>query len=158
VAGGLRGDRENEEIVGLFFAVMRRFRGHFLASIAEEGITESQAHAMRQLAQPISQRELAGCLGYDTSNITGIVDKLEERGLVERRIGATDRRVKNLVLTADGHALMDRLSRRLLRGNPVLDQLSEKDRTALRALLEKAAGPGAEPPPSWLAGPPLRRR
>ena len=45
---------------------------------------------------------LAGMLFCDASNVTGIVDRLEARGLIERRPAAQDRRVKLLALTPAG--------------------------------------------------------
>ena len=48
---------------------------------------------------------LARGLACDASNVTGIVDRLEARGLIERRPGASDRRVKVLVITREGERL-----------------------------------------------------
>ena len=49
--------------------------------------------------------ELAEHLYCDASNVTGIVDRLEGRGLVERKPDPNDRRVKRLVLTPQGQTL-----------------------------------------------------
>src|SRR5437588_10296342 len=151
-----KAEQESEELLNLFFAVMGRFREHFFSCVDAEGLTPAQAHALRQLAEPISQRELAGCLGYDASHITGIVDGLEEHGLVERRGDPADRRVKQLVLTDEGRAVMERLNQRLRRGK-VLDALSVDDRRTLRRILAKAAGPDHAHVAPWVMGPPRRR-
>jgi MarR family transcriptional regulator, organic hydroperoxide resistance regulator len=45
----------------------------------------------------------------DASYATALADRLEERGLVERRVSATDRRVRELVPTAEGLAAQKRL-------------------------------------------------
>ncbi len=57
--------------------------------------------------------QLAGALSCDRSNVTGIIDRLEDQGLVEREVDADDRRVKNLVLTPAGIELRDRIQGRL---------------------------------------------
>jgi DNA-binding MarR family transcriptional regulator len=53
----------------------------------------------------ISQRDLAGVLGLDPSQVVLLVDELAESGLVERRPSDTDRRTKLVVATDDGRAL-----------------------------------------------------
>lgn len=58
-------------------------------------------------AQPM--RALAHAWHCDASVVTWMVDRLEARGLVERRPYAGDRRVKTIVLTPDGEALQQRL-------------------------------------------------
>jgi DNA-binding MarR family transcriptional regulator len=139
-----------EDIVDLMFAVMGRFKDHFLSRLAEFGLSGPQANALRHLNTPLSQRELATILGYDASNITAIVDGLEKRQLVERHVDPDDRRVKRLVLTAEGHDVMTRLRARVLDGVPLLDQLDAGQRRQFRDLLAKAAD-GA-PSPGWLVG------
>ena len=61
---------------------------------------------------------LAGTLSCDASNVTGLIDRLESRGLVERRASATDRRVKALQLTSAGKkvraALLGQMAERSL--------------------------------------------
>ena len=57
--------------------------------------------------------ELAEALNCDNSNVTGIVDRLEDRGLVERRSATHDRRVKMLVVTPRGAELRAQLAERL---------------------------------------------
>ena len=52
--------------------------------------------------------ELANAMHCDNSNITGIVDRLEEKGLVERRPADHDRRVKLIAPTPEGASLRER--------------------------------------------------
>ncbi len=63
--------------------------------------------ALRALEQPIPMGELARMLACDNSNVTGIIDRLEERGLVERRAAKRDRRVKLVALTREGKRLKE---------------------------------------------------
>jgi DNA-binding MarR family transcriptional regulator len=143
-------EADTEDIVDLVFAVISQFRDHFLSRLAEFGLTGPQANALRHLGAPLSQRELATCLGYDASNITAIVDGLEERHLVERHVDLVDRRVKRLVLTGEGHDVMARLRTRVLDRVPLVDNLDDGERRQFRDLLAKAAG--GIPSPGWLVG------
>jgi DNA-binding MarR family transcriptional regulator len=148
--GATTSPSDAEDIVDLVFAVIGRFRGHFLSRLAEFGLTGPQAHALRQLSAPLSQRQLAACLGYDASNITAIVDGLELRHLVERHIDPTDRRVKRLVLTKAGHDVMARLRTRVLDDVPLVANLDADERRQFRDLLAKVAD--GEPSPGWMMG------
>jgi DNA-binding MarR family transcriptional regulator len=67
---------------------------------AEFRLSPPQVYALRLLEpeQPLPMGRLACALGCDASNVTGIVDRLEQRGLIERRPSERDRRVKVLDL------------------------------------------------------------
>ena len=82
--------------------------------------------------------ELAGILGCDNSNVTGIVDRLEYRGLVERRPADHDRRVKLLALTGEGQELREALGDRLHAPPDELARLHPEDQRALRDILKRA--------------------
>src|SRR5439155_10442463 len=94
-----------------FFEIGLDTRGRVGARLAELGLTFSQAHALRLLdpERPLPMSSLAERLFCDASNVTGIADRLEARGLVERRSSAGDRRVKALTLTDNGVALRGRV-------------------------------------------------
>jgi MarR family transcriptional regulator, organic hydroperoxide resistance regulator len=81
---------------------------------------------------------LACGLGCDASNITGIVDRLEARGLVERRAGERDRRVKVLIVTDRGLELRRRLLVRMAEPPEPIARLSPDDQQALTAILRRA--------------------
>src|ERR1700752_2781037 len=85
------------EIWGLFLdPVLDLLKGHVLAHYAEHRLTSSQACMLQRLNHPMPQREAALQLGYDPSNITALADALGAKGLVERRLDPSDRRVKTL--------------------------------------------------------------
>ncbi|MFI5041221.1 MAG: MarR family winged helix-turn-helix transcriptional regulator [Acidimicrobiales bacterium] len=134
-AGGAAG--VDAEIIDLLFAVLGLMKQHFVGVIGEFGLTAQQAHALRCLVpgRPLPMRELAAELMCDASTVTGIVDRLEERGLVERRPAQDDRRVKALVVTDLGIAARDRLWQSLLAHAPHLVALSASERLVLRDLL-----------------------
>jgi MarR family transcriptional regulator, transcriptional regulator for hemolysin len=59
--------------------------------------------------EPLSQSELAHRLGVEGATMVAMVDRLVKAGLVTREPSATDRRVKRVVLTADGGLLYDKV-------------------------------------------------
>jgi DNA-binding MarR family transcriptional regulator len=71
--------------------------------------------------------DLAEAWSCDASNATFIVDRLEERAFAERRTVATDRRVKLVVLTAEGAAIRGRVLQRFFEPPPELLELSRAD-------------------------------
>src|SRR6202035_3555375 len=91
----------------LFGGVRRRF----LAAASELDLHPAQAGALLHMepGTAMTMHELATILACDDSNVTGIVDRLEARGLVARRPYAQDRRVKHVVLTPLGLELRDRM-------------------------------------------------
>lgn len=54
----------------------------------------------------IGQAALAAIIGYDRATIGGVIDRLEQKGWIERKADATDRRANLLNLTAAGRAAM----------------------------------------------------
>lgn len=89
------------------------------------------------LSEPKPMGELAQYLHCDNSNITGIVDRLEERGLVERRAAEGDRRVKLVALTAEGEQLRAELVRRRSQPPAEFENLSQAELKKLRQLFAK---------------------
>jgi DNA-binding MarR family transcriptional regulator len=120
----------------------RHMKPRFMAIAAEFELSPPQLHALRQLhpEQPVPMSDLATALHCDNSNVTGIVDRLEDRGLVERRPAERDRRVKMLVLTPQGIDLRTRMVARFEEPPEALRQLSEEDQRALRDVMRKALG------------------
>ena len=104
-------------------------------------MTPQQIYALRSLSneRPLAMSELATSLGCDASNVTAIVDKLESRGLVERRAADRDRRVKALVMTDAGVRLRERIEERMQQQPPpAIDNLSDADQRTLATILERA--------------------
>lgn len=120
-------------------------RGWFLDTLRSHSLSPPQWHALKTLAggTPTAMGDVAAALHCDNSNVTGIVDRLERRGLVERRAAEHDRRVKHLVITADGRALHAEIVATLGAGPNPLGALTREDQRALRDLLRKAVAAGA---------------
>ena len=119
-----------------------RVHRHLEAAAAEFGLAPAQAIALHELEsdRPMSMRALAARLRCDPSNITGLIDRLEARGLVERLAHPRDRRIKFLMLTPAGQELWDCLAARLYSAPRWLVELPERDQRGLHQLLVQVLG------------------
>ncbi|MCB5165778.1 MarR family transcriptional regulator [Streptomyces bambusae] len=109
----------------------------FATAAARHGLTSTQAKVLAQLNGPLPMRGLATLLVCDASNVTGIVDRLEARGLVRREPDPADRRVKNVVATDEGREVIRRVREEMQATHSALDTLDEAESTALYGLLER---------------------
>jgi MarR family transcriptional regulator, organic hydroperoxide resistance regulator len=107
---------------------------------AEFDLSPPQAIVMRLLSEPRPMGDLATAMHCDNSNITGIVDRLEERGLVQRQPADYDRRVKLIAVTDAGSRLRDQVNRRFAEPPEAIAKLSDEDLAALRDILRRAVG------------------
>src|SRR5262249_55592302 len=107
---------------------------------AEFELSEPQCHVLR-LMEPgagVPMRRLVERLGCDASNVTGIVDRLEARGLVERTACAHDRRIRMVRLTRRGAEMRARIVARMAEPPHPLAGLPADDLAALCAILRRA--------------------
>ncbi len=135
-------DPSLEAIVGLLFLLTGDLRQRFTDRAALFDLSFAQAMALRELDDPLPMRDLADRLCCDASNVTGIVDRLEARELVERRNVVGDRRVKHIVLTDAGRALREEHRVGLTANLPLVHELTPDDRRQLAALLRRSVGEG----------------
>jgi DNA-binding MarR family transcriptional regulator len=110
------------------------------AKLAELGLSFSQAHALRLLDpdEPMPMSALAERLFCDASNVTGIADRLEARGLVQRQSLVGDRRVKALTITPNGIELREQVMELMSQPPDAIAALSAGDQRALRDILARA--------------------
>jgi MarR family transcriptional regulator, organic hydroperoxide resistance regulator len=111
-----------------------------MAALAHEfELSPMQIHALQVLepGQHLPMSALAGSLFCDASNVTGIVDRLEARGLIERRGAPHDRRVKMLAVTPEGAKVRERLWRRIAEPPPAMAALPEEDQRTLLDVLRR---------------------
>jgi DNA-binding MarR family transcriptional regulator len=114
-------------------------RPRWIAVIREYDLVPPHWIALQTLDEPKPMGELAKQLACDNSNVTWITDRLEERGLVERRPAPHDRRVKLLVVTEKGRRLREEIEARLAEPPPPIASLSREDQRTLRDILRRAA-------------------
>jgi len=110
----------------------------FLSIAREFDLRPSTFAALRALEQPRTMGELAQVLHCDNSNVTGIVDSLEDKTLAVRKPSEDDRRIKVVELSGQGEALLTRLKREVAKPPAWVKDLPEEDQEALRDILERA--------------------
>lgn len=114
--------------------------------MSEAGLTPAHLRALSILDpdEPRPMRALADTLCCDASMATWLVDRLEERGLVERRTPPSDRRVKTIVLTPLGIKTRQRLRESLYEPPGALLDLDVSSLQSLRSELLKLPAPRAQ--------------
>jgi MarR family transcriptional regulator, organic hydroperoxide resistance regulator len=128
------------EAQALFFELGMKQKMRSGAVLAEHGLTFPQAHALRLLdpERPLPMSHLADNLFCDASNVTGLADRLEARGLVERRPGEEDRRQKMLALTAAGARVRKAVLDAMSDPPDEIAALPLRDQRTLRDILRRA--------------------
>ena len=111
-----------------------------LPTVASEfELSPAQCHVLH-LIEPdrlIPMGRLAEALACDASNVTGLVDRLESRGLVRRQPSPEDRRVKALELTPAGARLRSKVLERMAKPPDSLGRLSADEQRALVKILKR---------------------
>jgi DNA-binding MarR family transcriptional regulator len=128
------------EVWTLLRTLFGQQRRRFLIAASELDLHPAQAGALLQLSSPLPMNELAALLACDNSNVTGLIDRLEARGLVARQPSSEDRRVKHVVLTPAGRRLRERMLDRVGRPTEGLERLSAAEQRQLRDLLRRVLG------------------
>jgi DNA-binding MarR family transcriptional regulator len=132
-------NRPDDEAVRAWQLLVRFFfaqREHLPGGSCE--LSPVQCHVLHLIdpQRPLAMSRLAEVLSCDASNVTGLVDRLEARGLVTRQPSAEDRRVRVLRLTPEGSRLRGDLLRRMTAGVFPLSRLSPRERRSLVKILE----------------------
>ena len=121
----------------------------FHAEVEEAGydLTPVQYAALTTVAvQPgIDQATLAGLIAYDRTTITGVVDRLVQKGLLVRKASRTDRRAHALQITNEGRRTLDGIEPAVEAAQRImLGGLSKAEAATLMRLLRKAIAAGNE--------------
>ena len=103
---------------------MQRMKQDSGRKAAEWDMSVAQVRALYALREPLSMRELAERLYLDPSNLTALVDRLEDLGLVQRQADADDRRIKRLVITEKGVHLSEEIIDAVFAESTVFDALA----------------------------------
>lgn len=125
----------------LLLRLLRSEQASLLNVWAEFDLSSAQGDLLCSLEPGQSSRmvSLARTLHCHDSNVTGLVDRLEERGLIERRGDPEDRRVKLIALTKTGERFRERLLERLSDPLPFIASLTLRDKVSLREILRRAS-------------------
>lgn len=119
----------------------------FLAEVGDAGfdLTPVQYAALATIkANPgLDQVTLAGLIAYDRTTITGVVDRLVQKGLTERRASSRDRRARELEITDEGRRTLRKITPAVESAQQImLRGLSSKEGEELMRLLRKAIAAG----------------
>lgn len=100
---------------------MRRMTRIYSEALTEHGITPPQLYVLSCLLAEDGQKpkELADKVSLDASSLTGLLDRTERAGLLQRRPDPDDRRALRIYLTQEGH-------RRLEQLEPIIARLQER--------------------------------
>ncbi len=115
----------------------------FHSEVAAVGsdLTPVQFAAMIKVrANPgVDQATLAAMIAYDRATIGGVVDRLVDKGLIERKASSRDRRAKELNMTAEGISLLEHIEPAVLSAQDLLlSGLNADERDTFMHLLQKA--------------------
>src|SRR5579872_6373062 len=124
-----------ELLVKLFFSQ----RADLPAVASKFDLSPAQCHVLHLMVpgEPVPMRRVAEALACDASNVTGLVDRLEARGLVRRQASVEDRRVKVLELTAEGVRLRSTVLDRMTKPPEIFNKLSEREQQELVKILKR---------------------
>jgi len=112
----------------------------FKAELAPYGVTPGQYGVLRCLwdQNGMTAKQLADRLSLDGSTITGILDRMEQKGLIERHTDPRDRRALKVVLTDQGWNLKEPLTKAIEEANrKALQSFSQEEAELLKKLLDE---------------------
>jgi DNA-binding MarR family transcriptional regulator len=113
--------------------------GLYLAELREHGLSQGEAHILAHLAtsRPATIGDLHAGLAHKRSTLTSILDRLADRGLITREVGAHDRRTFVVDTTSQGRKVAARVHRHLTAlEDAVGRRVTDKD---VRAFLKVVA-------------------
>jgi DNA-binding MarR family transcriptional regulator len=124
-------EQREESVVAALEGTVHRVLERLATELEDLGLSQGEVNALIHLAPQTGSTvsELQAATGQRASTLTGVIDRLERRGLVERRPNPQDRRSFTLTLTAEGRSAAGRARR----------AFSEMDRRALAAVSDRSA-------------------
>ncbi len=137
----------------LLFRLWRASHTRFADALESLGLTTALFALLNYLGphEGAIQQEIGAAMGIDPSTMVSLIDQLEKAGLAKRRPRPTDRRAREVVITAKGRRVLERARILAIEAEgEVLRGLNESERRRLLTLLRKALG-AAPPQPVWTA-------
>jgi MarR family transcriptional regulator, lower aerobic nicotinate degradation pathway regulator len=137
----------------LFFRLWRASHTRIAAALESVGLTPARFGLLNLLGalQGANQQELGSAMGIDPSTMVQLIDELEAAGLAQRQPHPSDRRAREVVLTAKGRRLRERGRQMASQVEAeVLAGLTPAQRRELLTLL-RLANSTAPPQPPWRA-------
>ena len=130
----------DQEAFNGVIATLKTIRYVALRLFSDEGITEAQLQALELLVAngPMLMRKISDAMVVTPANVTGIVDRLEEKKLVQRTPGEGDRRATIIEITREGKTLYERVAKK--KGDLIKKSLAtftKEEKITLNRLLEK---------------------
>ncbi|MFI8791848.1 MarR family winged helix-turn-helix transcriptional regulator [Streptomyces sp. NPDC055105] len=131
-------DPVTADLVELIGTLVSRHYKEYEQAAGGQGLTTAQARVLDLLSrEPMPMRRIAQQVNCEPSNITGLIDRLEGRGLVERRPDPADRRVKLAAPTEEGVRMARGVQGNLGFARGAIASLTGEERDSLRRLLAK---------------------
>jgi DNA-binding MarR family transcriptional regulator len=135
------------ELTERVMRVAHLIRRTSMASLAPHNLTPAQSRALRTITKadaPIRMGELASTLGVVPRSATGLVDALQEAGLVERGADPDNRRSVLVTLTEAGRRMQRAMAdARAAAGDGIFGRLTSEERRTLADLLGRVGAAGA---------------
>ena len=127
-----------ERLVGVLGRVRRFLRAEFEGPRAGDSLTVEQAKVLNLLREgPLTMGKIAQMEGVTPAAVTGMVDRLVSRGLVERYTIPTNRRIIMVGLTSEGRRVQAHVSQQATdRAMRLFQDLSEEDQAALKSAVD----------------------
>lgn len=130
---------ERVELIGCLLGLAKIHHDRLTEGTARLGLSLSQARVLYFVETEPMVRKLAKALSRDASYITGVVDSLEEKGLLSRQPDPDDRRIRKLFLTEEGSRLRDEVAK-VISESFELDGLGPDEAEQFARLLRKLQG------------------
>ena len=121
---------------------------HFLNSVGKQGVSPGQFGVLVLIKENagLNQSALAKALGIERSTMVAVIDRLEQRGWVERITSKTDRRSYALALTVSGARFLDRIFPEVRKHEGEISaQLSAEEKALLVKILAEIGDPDRAP-------------
>jgi MarR family transcriptional regulator, organic hydroperoxide resistance regulator len=132
-----REDELNLCIMDTLSEVVKRAATFGQALAQALGLSVSDLVGLHKLGEPMTMKEMGQRMHCDPSFVTVVINGLEKRGLARRETSERDRRIKNVVLTAEGVSLRERLEKEFATRMPWASALDTGERECLLAVLRK---------------------